>query len=379
VSPLRILYITPWSPSLKTGGGRHCYANLRSLCSFPASRIDYIGPGLDHSLLGIERDRFINVTAREYTIFDKITAALNAASSSLIGLFKQFTRRHSLNEYDLIFIETTRCGFVFKELKSQVKTICDVHNVEDDYLRSNPRTSSRLAARKIVRSEEMTLKASDVVLVMHDADKQRLQKLYSINNTKRFILHPVCSFLPKLPSVPFDKRDKVIIFVGSLDQPFNENALTAFISRCWPDLDNSGYTLRIAGRSPSRNLVRLISNQKNIDLIANPPDMEPLMRKARLLILPDITGTGMKLRVAEALSYGVPVVGTQNGLRGYNNISQFGVVVEDIGHMTSVIRDLLENNGMKLSSLSSNAYTIWKEQYSFDVFSNRLHTIIREL
>ena len=315
--------------------------------------------------------------ARNYTIFDKITAALHSASSSLIGLFKQFKRKHSLNIYDLIFIETTRCGFIFKELNMQVKTICDVHNVEADYFRFNRKESSRLAAKNIHNSEQVTLNSCDIILVRHEADKQRLKELYKINeNLHGFILHPVCNFPPKLNLIPFQERDKVIIFPGSLDISFNEYGLTGFINRCWPDLDNLGYTLKVAGRNPSSALVGLLAKQKNVDLIANPPDMEPLMRKARMLILPDITGTGMKLRVAEALSYGVPVIGTINGLRGYRNISQFGFAVEEIGQMTAVIKGLLTDHEDKLTALASNAYTIWKEHYSFEVFSRRLHSIL---
>lgn len=377
--PFRILYITPCSPSLRTGGGRHCYANLRALCSYPGAKIDYIGPGLDFSLPGLNRDHFQHIIARDFALPDKINAALHLVSSSLIGLFNEFKRAYKLYGYQIAFIEFTRCGFVFSDLEEHTKKICNVHNVEADYFTHNRAASSWLAGRNICSSERKTLNFSNILLVMHDEDRERLQELYNIDGeAHQFILHPVCSFSPKQLLLPMRERDRVIFFAGSLDQPFNEMGLREFLKKSWVTLDNTGYLLKVAGRNPSANLLRFLSKQKNVDVIANPPDMEKLLRNARVLILPDLTGTGMKLRVAEALSLGVPVVGTDKGLRGYENVSQCGYSVPTVSDMTEPIRNLMSDE-IKLESLASSAAGVWKLQYSFEVFCKRIHSILNRI
>jgi len=375
---MKILYITPWRPSLTNGGGLHCYANLRSICNYPDVKIDYIGPSFDYDLPGIYRNKFLNIISRDYSVKDKMIAAINRVPTSLIALFKEFIRKYPIKKYDFIFVESTKCGFIFKYLKHSNKIICNIHNVESDYFKANTKGIKRLIYKYIFNSEKTTLNYCNVALIMHNFDRLRLKNLYSIKDTHlKFILHPVCSFPPNLPLVPFDKREKIILFIGSLDINFNEIGLRKFVNHCWPDLINFGYKLQVAGRNPSAKLVNFLSKRKNIEVFANPLNMETILRKARMIILPDLTGTGMKLRVAKALSIGVPVIGTKKGLKGYSNISDFGVEVNNISEMTYAIKKLVYNED-KLSALSFNAYKIWKEKYSFEVFCKRLQSILKK-
>lgn len=375
---MKILYITPWGPAINSGGGRHCYANLKSLCSYPEIKIDYIGPKFDNSLQGISPESFGNVVARDYSIYDKIVAAFNKSSTSLISLCKEFFKYYSRKVYDLVFIESTRCGFIFEELKKQHALICNVHNVEADYLRFNGSGSTYLASKNIFLSERNTLNSCDAFLVMHKTDLQRLKELYKIQfNESCIIQHPVCSFTPKMQILPYEQRDKSIAFVGSLDSHFNEMGLREFIVKCWPDLKESGYKLIVAGKNPSAKLLSFLSNQLNIEVFINPINMEKILRNTRMLILPDLTGTGMKLRVAEALSLGVPVVGTEKGMRGYQKIEKFGFAVNDVSDMSRVINELIKNEN-ELKIISMNALNIWRTHYSYHAFCTRIHSILDE-
>jgi glycosyltransferase involved in cell wall biosynthesis len=106
--------------------------------------------------------------------------------------------------------------------------------------------------------------------------------------------------------------------------------------------------------------------------------MAPLLAETRLLLLPDVVGSGMKLRVAEALSMGVPTVGTDKGLRGYEQIDRFGRVVADARDVLPAARDLLADENTA-AGLAAGAIDSWRTDYAIDVFSMRLHRILAAL
>ena len=57
-----------------------------------------------------------------------------------------------------------------------------------------------------------------------------------------------------------------------------------------------------------------------ISLIDSPPNMEPFFMNADIYVAAVFDGAGMKVKVAEALSYGLPVIGTDHAFIGYENI-----------------------------------------------------------
>lgn len=365
---MNILYISPWEPSLKSGGGRHCYANLKALCSYKDSKIDYIGPYFNKDSYFSKNNNLQFIFSRNYTIYDKSISFIYRASSSLFGIFNEFKNKYSLNKYDLIFIESSRCGFLFKYLDKNIKKILNIHNVEYDYLSNNRKGIQRLILRRnIVNSEKECINLSDIILIMHRDDLLRLKKLYNFKNDKKFLLHPVCSFNPKYNFMPFNEREKVILFIGSLDAFFNEFSLKKFIEICWGKLENCGYKLRVAGKNPSGKLRKFLKKHKNIDLIANPIEMEPIINNSRLMILPDVFGSGMKSRIAEALSYGVPIIGTKEGLKGYEDIASYGYKVDNIIEMETIIKKLLKNE-KELGKFSLNAFKSWEKNLVFRFF-----------
>ena len=79
---MKLLYITTVDPSFRGGGGLHCYANLRSICNYPDVQIDYIGPSFDYDLPGIYRNKFRNIISRDFSVKDKMIAAINKAPTS---------------------------------------------------------------------------------------------------------------------------------------------------------------------------------------------------------------------------------------------------------------------------------------------------------
>ena len=76
-------------------------------------------------------------------------------------------------------------------------------------------------------------------------------------------------------------------------------------------------TLTIAGARPADVLRERVRALPQVSLVSSPESMAPYFRAADAVIAPVFDGAGMKVKVAEALSYGKPVIGTSHAFIGY--------------------------------------------------------------
>ncbi|RPJ77521.1 MAG: glycosyltransferase [Alphaproteobacteria bacterium] len=373
---MKILYLTPQPPDLYSGGGRHCYANLRSLCEYKDAAVDYIGPSFK-SVNDFSQYNLSVIASRSYTSMDRLKASIKGVPTSLVQVFSEVRHRVDFRSYDLVFIEFSYVDFIFNYLPQNTPTICCIHNVEADYQGFNRTGFDRLKYILVRKSEQRTIRKASNLLVMHEFDARRLESIY---HTKlvNYTIHPVCSFTPLYDTVNMEERENTILFTGSLDSRFNEIGVLEFLNTCWTEIKDCGYSLLVAGKNPSKKLVSALAHYNNTSIIANPPDMELILRKARLIVLPDIYGTGMKLRVAQAMSYGVPVVGTKLGLRGYDDVEKYGFAVGSVSDMKDSVLTLIEDAEI-LKQLSLGAIEIWKRKYTYEIFRSRIYSILGRL
>lgn len=113
----------------------------------------------------------------------------------------------------------------------------------------------------------------------------------------------------------FNDRTHDLLFVGS-DNPFNTEAMKWFLTNVWPRL-NSTISLAVVGKvcEELRSWPQL-PHDNNLRLIGPVDDLSTIYQQARISICPMLQGTGLKIKVAEALAHGLPVVALPAGLIG---------------------------------------------------------------
>lgn len=232
---------------------------------------------------------------------------------------------------DTIVIEGIPLFPLLAPLRSLVsQMVLDMHNLESDVVRQLTPRRSRLAAlwsskaRNIWKVEQLELRASqlvDRVWVCSDQDRERLKSL----SGGRTVAHVVPNGIPRFeriperlvepPSMP-DGRPTVL-FVGHLSYPPNVEAAQRLALQILPKLHSAqgGGRLIIAGRNPRRAVVDLAA-LPDVEIIANPEDLSALYRQAHLTIVPLVSGGGTRLKILEAMAWGVPVVATHLAAEG---------------------------------------------------------------
>lgn len=125
------------------------------------------------------------------------------------------------------------------------------------------------------------------------------------------VLTAPCSFAPR--ELPAPARPDTAIFVGS-GADHNLHGLRWFLDRTWP--------LVLAARPTARLLVcgaighRLGPVGAGVEILGRVDDLEPHYARAAVAVVPLLAGSGLKLKLVEALAHGRPAVVTPTGLSG---------------------------------------------------------------
>jgi glycosyltransferase involved in cell wall biosynthesis len=101
-----------------------------------------------------------------------------------------------------------------------------------------------------------------------------------------------------------------VLFVGRLTYEANVNGLLWFLKNCWPEVRKlvPGAVLDIVGTDPPASVQAF--RGRGVEIHANVPDVAPYYPRASAAIVPVWRGTGVQMKLIQALAAGVPTVTT---------------------------------------------------------------------
>lgn len=177
-------------------------------------------------------------------------------------------------------------------------------------------------------------------------------------NSKKILIFPLGIYDTTLKKKLFPIIEKVIVFTGNLSYHPNNEAIMWFINNCWDKLllKDSEIVLRVAGRDPSNDLIKLINSKKNIKLMANVKDIFEVLDNSTIAIAPMQSGSGMQFKILEAMSRHIPVVTNKLGIGDIKAENGRDIVsVEGKDHFVNDLYKLLMDK-KKQEQIAANAY-----------------------
>jgi glycosyltransferase involved in cell wall biosynthesis len=120
-----------------------------------------------------------------------------------------------------------------------------------------------------------------------------------------------------LPYAPPGDGPPVMIFFGNLGYFHNVEPARFLAQQVLPRVRRQvpDVVLRLVGARPTAAVCEL-TKLEGVELAANVPDMTAELRRARLAVLPSFSGSGIKNKVLEAFSVGLPVLANKLGVEG---------------------------------------------------------------
>lgn len=114
-----------------------------------------------------------------------------------------------------------------------------------------------------------------------------------------------------------DEKGNYCLYQGDLSVDTNEKVAIWLIEKVFNKIQ---FPFIIAGKNPSKKLQKKVISKQNIYLVANPnnQEMQDLIAKAHLNILPSFSNTGIKLKLLNALFNGRFVIVNEASIEGSN-------------------------------------------------------------
>jgi len=332
---MNILILSHKPPYPIVDGGCHAMDRfLRdALRAFPEANFNYLS-------IATQKHDFdeneIPEELKKRATFDhvKISTKLNPISA-LIQVFKnrsyhmsRFKQSAILNKLqsitgekkiDLVFFESLFCSAYSKEIKLQTSAsqILRAHNVEHliwSKLATNTKNPLKKwylnhVSKTLKTFETRFVKEVDFIFSIAQADQEFFK---SLNHNTCYL--PVSMEVTSAREIISDS----ICFLGAYNWMPNKEGILWFTNEVWPEivLNNPATTLNIAG-SFSEEISEL-QNKDSIKLHGFVPSSEAFMKAYGLFVAPILSGSGVKMKVLEAMSHGVPCVLSSHAAEGLN-------------------------------------------------------------
>ena len=134
-----------------------------------------------------------------------------------------------------------------------------------------------------------------------------------------------------------------ILFVGLMSWKPNAEAFWWLVKDIMPLVTNiiPEANLHVIGSNPTIQMRQVEDRNPNIHVYGFVPNIEPFFKKASVFVAPIKSGSGVRIKILTALSYGVPVTSTKIGSEGLNIRKASLITKSDPSHIAKGIVKLL--------------------------------------
>ena len=213
-----------------------------------------------------------------------------------------------------------------------------------------------------VKKQELAMMAyASKTVVVSEFEQKFLKENYKISNT---VL--ISNIHENTGDLPTFNQTNGVVFVGGFNHWPNTNGIIWFVNEVWPlvtsEIRDCG--LNIIGSNVPDEVSRLQSSE--VFIHGWVPDSKKYVRSSRISIAPLLVGAGVKGKVGEALSQGIPVIGTAIATEGmgFEN-NTHGLVANTPNEFAEAINLLYESEQLWYQFQQSGLALI-KENFSFE-------------
>lgn len=176
----------------------------------------------------------------------------------------------------------------------------------------------------------------------------------------RVVLAPMALAAVDAPQ-PGDRTQ--LLFVGSNTAP-NVYALQWFFAEIWPRLSDAApqTRLKVAGTVAAA----FDDAPPGVEMLGLVPDLVPLYRDAGVVISPLVQGTGLKIKLVEAMARGKAIVATTTTLQGFEHYADDAVLrADDAAAFADAVLRLIGDHAAR-AALAARALAVARRDFGPD-------------
>lgn len=274
-------------------------------------------------------------------------------------ILKNLIKNIKKNKIKKIFIDGSNLGEIVRFIKKEIpeiKIYTFFHNVESIFFLSLFKNKMNIHSFCVFLAnyiaERKSVKFSDKIILLSKRDSKKLYDIYgryadcicplSVDDKLKYNHKIKINFF----------KEPYILFVGTAFYG-NIQGISWFIKNVVPNINVKTY---IVGRGFDV-LKKKLEVSERVKVFGFVQNIKQLYLNASIVIAPIFHGSGMKLKVAEAMMFGKKIIGTQEAFSGYNRLPKnFAIIASDACSFSNHINKHLKNDKIKFHPIIRKFY-----------------------
>jgi len=283
------------------------------------------------------------------------------------------------NKFDIIQLESLYVSMYIDVIRkySKAKVVIRTHNIEHKLWEQKSKYEKNIfkkkylsvLARQLKKQEIQLLSKADAVIPITLLDADWIKK----NTDQKKIFTAPFGFSPDALKITKNKEvENALFFIGALDWFPNAEGLNWFLDNVWNKvlLNLPNLKLYIAGKGMGADYKnRKIKNATFLGEVDNAHDF---IQSKRVMIVPLLTGAGMRVKIIEGMAMGKVIVTTSIGAEGIDCTHNENILIADTKEdFVAAIKTSIDNPE-KCELISKKAQSFVFSNYNNDEISKEL-------
>ncbi len=255
-------------------------------------------------------------------------------------------------EFDIIQLEGLFVGVYLKVIRkySKAKIVLRAHNLEyliwERHIANEKyffkKSYLKLQTERLKKFEIEIINKVDAIVSITDVDGSFIKEI----NPKK----PVFTCITGVNVSQYKNKNtrvlkqKTIFSFSSMDWLPNQEAVDWFLNNCWNKVIKAvpECLFVIAGRNMPQRFLKL--NLPNVLVIENVSNSKDFYNTHEIMLVPLLSGSGLRIKIIEGMAYGKAIVSTDVGAEGLKIQSGKNIIIANSPEdFSNAVIDLLKN------------------------------------
>lgn len=280
-------------------------------------------------------------------------------------------------------------SYVPKETNGAV-VVLDQHNVEHRIpkrIAETPGSSPKILAMRAFAGiewkrmrdfEAASIRRADLTLAVSDEDREILQEIVGANSGK-IVTVPIGVDTAHFGEVNWRSGTASLVSIGTMYWPPNVDATLYFYGEIFPKIkrERPDATLCVVGARPTQEILAL-GTDPSVTVTGLVPDTRPYAETCGVFIVPLRSGSGMRVKILNALAMGVPIVSTTVGAEGIEVTDGENILLADTPEEFAEAALRVLADPALARRLAENGRALVRAKYGWDAIAERLRNAYAE-
>lgn len=289
-----------------------------------------------------------------------------AINYRFINFLEGIIQRDKINIVQFEFAEYLNMAFAFPNIK-RVFVQHEIHFIRNLRFIKDLNTlsaSDRYQFDMLKQQEIAAMNRCDALIVLTETDKQILEQECV---TVPVFVSPAIIPLPASELRNTFEFNDTLVFLGGCTHMPNYEGVVWFLENVWEEVlkEYPSMQLQIIGKWRKRIINSLEKKFKQVEFLGYVPVLDSYLSNS-IMVVPILTGSGMRMKIIDAANNGTPFVTTSVGVEGLNFENDRDCFIADTAKLFAHRLVELATSSQRQYSFRKNAFDRMKKSYSIE-------------